>query len=185
MVVRAYFHYAKAARGGEKVLEKTNYYIHHLDKIFTTFPLARCLVIFRHPVDTYTSYLRRGIVEDKVWLKKTKEQFCDLWESNMSVIHKKRERICAVPYEDLTGNPQQTFKKICQYLEISFEPMALEESAPDIKRLPVDPYVYAPIVPKTKDWKDYLSQKDAYWIECRLKNLMSTFGYKSHTENIK
>jgi hypothetical protein len=52
-------------RASQRVLEKTPRHVEHIDKLFHCFPKAQMLYIHRHPVDVYSSYVRRGQIDPK------------------------------------------------------------------------------------------------------------------------
>src|SRR5690606_32037257 len=47
LVIRAYFHYARTARGVQRVLEKTPGHIQHVHRLLQSYPRARLLYIHR------------------------------------------------------------------------------------------------------------------------------------------
>src|SRR5829696_4963547 len=59
-VARSYLHHAQLARACRRILEKTPRHVEHMGRLFACFPRARLLYIHRHPVDVYSSYVRRG-----------------------------------------------------------------------------------------------------------------------------
>src|SRR4029453_13830088 len=48
------------ARPCGRTREKPPRHVEHVGKLFACFPQARLLYIHRHPVDVYSSYVRRG-----------------------------------------------------------------------------------------------------------------------------
>lgn len=77
ILIRMFFYYASQARGMKRTLEKAPANIYYLPEIKATFPRAKLLFIYRHPVDVFSSYKRRlkvsneiGIDQSQlVWLK--------------------------------------------------------------------------------------------------------------------
>ena len=178
--VRCYFYFARKARGGKRILEKTNYYIRSLPRLKATFPNGHFLLIHRHPVDTYTSYLRRGRVEDRPWLRKSPSDFCRLWRENLRAAADQADEIKAIAYHELTSEPEHVFRDVCAHIASPFEAESLREPNPDMNRLPVDPHLYAPITAKTKNWRDFMSEADAMTIEAELRDVMTHWGYKPY-----
>lgn len=191
-LVQSFFYYAKQARGVKRLLEKTPTHIFRLPEIKSTFPSAKLLFIYRHPVDVFSSYKRRIKVETKLgknqkevdWLKLTPNKFCDNYANYIGIAE--REYISnpsgfmMFKYEDFTSNPQDIFQRICEFIGEPYEGelLASEEQQNSWVQ---DPYLFKKITEKTKSWQDYISESDARFIEDRLNKVMSQLDYPRYT----
>jgi len=100
-------------------VEKTPYNERYVEQIFSWWPQARCIHIFRDPRDNYLSYHKKH----SDW---TAETFATSWRdsTHRGIENKRRygpDRYLFVRYEDLTQIPEQTLEEIRQYLGIGYD----------------------------------------------------------------
>ena len=114
--------------------DKNNFYIHHLNKIFTLFENARFLHIVRDGRDVACSY--REVDAEKSnspYAPKLNTEIPAIaleWTNNVMKVD---SFMCSVPkiqamtvkYEDFVKNPSDVTKMICDWLGIPFEPKML------------------------------------------------------------
>src|SRR5690606_34691850 len=127
LVARSYAFHARRARGVTRLLEKTPNHIHHIDEILQCFPRARLLYIYRHPVDVYSSFVRRGAVDPKAdWARMPVDVFCERYRSHLrrarEGARRHRDAILLIRYEDFTALPKTTLEVICGFLGIPYDP---------------------------------------------------------------
>jgi len=68
-IVREFFRVAKRARGKEKrIVEKTPSHLYCVNYMLKTFPKCKIICMIRHPIDVYTSYVKRYEKTEKNWL---------------------------------------------------------------------------------------------------------------------
>jgi hypothetical protein len=180
--LRSFVFHATRARGCRRLVEKTPTNARHLHKLTAAFPHARLLYVHRHPVDVYSSYCRRAAVDPSGgWAKLDVHTFAERWTSStaqvLSWIDSGRTNLLAVRYESFVDDPRATFLAVCAHLGEPFEATALEESRPDLARWPVDPQLWGPIVPWTKDWRDHISAGDAALVQRLTGPTMRRLGY--------
>lgn len=188
LVARSYLVHAQRARASRRVLEKTPRHIEHVNKLFRCFPKAQMLYIHRHPVDVYSSYVRRGQVDPKAdWARIGLEQFCDLYRRNalraLRAAARRPQAVRLVRYESFTAAPQRALRDICSFLDEPFEEALLKGFDVDAVRWAHwegSSLLYGQITESTKDWRDYLSPADARCIEDSLFPEMTGFGYQRH-----
>jgi hypothetical protein len=186
LVLRAYFFYAWRARGCHRLVEKTPTNTLHLPKLNRTFPRSRFIYIHRHPVDVFTSYRRRAAVDrDAGWADLELDEFCRIYAAGaqraLTWRQAGHDNLLLVAYEDLTSDPVRAFAEVCEFLGEPPAPAAVEEADPDPDRWQVDPHLWGEIVPRTKDWGDYLSSQDARVLQDRLADTMAALGYAPYT----
>lgn len=187
LVARSYAFHARRARGVTRLLEKTPNHIHHIDQILRYFPRARLLYIHRHPVDVYSSLVRRGAVDPKAdWARVPVEVFCDRYRDHLRLAREGSRRhpdsLHLIRYEDFTGSPEAALEEICRFLGICYEPQALTELADpggwahwDRSR-----HLYEGIKTHTKRWQDYCDAPTAARIQEKLEIEMNVLGYQPY-----
>jgi len=184
LALRAYFFHAWRARGCPRLLEKTPTNTAHLFRLAHTFPCARFLYIHRHPVDVFTSYRRRAVVDAWAgWAGLSLDEFCRRYESRTRGALEWRdghENLHLVRYEALTTESEQAFRAVCEFLNERFVEEALQERAPDPNRWPVDPHLWGGIVRQTKRWQDYLTAEEATELQHRLAGTMVALRYEPY-----
>jgi Sulfotransferase family len=185
-VARSYLVHAQRARASRRILEKTPRHVEHVHKLFRCFPKAKMLYIHRHPVDVYSSYVRRGQIDPKAdWARISLEQFCQLYRRNARrawrAVTQRPQAVRLVRYESFTANPQQELRDICSFLDEPFEAQMLRQFDADEVRWAHwegSSLLYGQIIQRTKDWRDYLSPADARRLEDSLFPQMIRFGYQ-------
>jgi len=192
-MVRSFFEIAKKARGVERLLEKTPLHLQRIPEIKYTYPDAKIIGIIRHPIDTFTSYRRRNEVELKsgasfeqvFWLNATPEQFCSGYAMDEGIIQRENKQsdrdFMYIRYEDLTTNPRETLQRIFSFLGEEYEEQCLVEDETDQMYWEIDPLLFNKIRTKTKNWRDYIEQDEAEYIESTLKTSIEQLGYKRYT----
>lgn len=186
LVARSYLHHAQRARASKRILEKTPRHVEHIGKLFRSFPKAKMLYIHRHPVDVYSSYVRRGQVDPKAdWARIPLEEFCDIYRRN--ALHAQRaaarrpKAVRLISYESFTSDPKRELRDICGFLGEPFEPAMLNNLDAERSRWAHwegSPGLYGHITQATKDWRDYISPAHARSIEDTLFLELTRFGYQ-------
>jgi hypothetical protein len=164
-------------------VEKTPANRNYIPAIFSRFPQAKLLVTMRDP---------RAIMASQIRLKKrvSTRRFSiyyviDHWRANASLANQIRNGEVpgfVVLYEKLVGELPVMMQKICDYLEIGFDPdVALSptkagrvwagNSAADVRFSAVSSE------PATR-WESELSEDEIGWIEWHCADLMPQFGYE-------
>jgi hypothetical protein len=188
LVARSYLVHAQRARGDRRILEKTPRHVEHVDKLLRCFPKARMLYIHRHPVDVYSSYVRRGQTDPKAeWARITLEEFCAVYRRNALraqwAAARRPAAVRLVSYESFTADPERELRAICDFLDEPFEGEVLRNF--DVGKVrwahwEGSSLLYGQITQSTKDWRDYLSAADARRLEDLLLPEMTRFGYRRH-----
>ena len=186
LMLRSFFYFAKKARGLERIVEKTPKTLLHSPNLRIAFPKCRLIYIYRHPIDVYTSYIKRSQFDvGKAWLKLTPFRFCKMYEHDMrsalTVKDRMKDSLLLITYEDFTQSPRREFRKVCSFLDVPFEEGAIVERNPDLTKWKANPHLFGEITAKTKNWKDYVSLPDARHIEDYLDPIMRSLGYQRYT----
>lgn len=186
-VVQAYYFFAHQARGCSRLIDKPNnaQFIEHIQ---LAFPRSRLIYIYRHPIDVYSSYRKRGQIEKTGWTQITPQVFCRLYAYSVNKVLKLSEQnsncIHLVRYEAFTHNPEEQFSLICRFLGEPFEAQATKEERPNLQKYHIDPHLFGDIVTRTKNWTDYIAEEEALLIENKLRDSMHRLGYQPYTEGV-
>jgi hypothetical protein len=188
LVLRSFYYFAGKAREPNRLVEKSPGNVSNSMKLMLAFPNSKLLYIYRHPIDVYTSYVKRSKIEAEAnWTKLTADEFCRIYRNNTRLALKYRRKIednfHLVRYENFTQKADIEFKKICRFLKMPFEKEAITETNPDLTKWPIDPYLFAEITPKTKKWQDYISFENAEYIETQLSEEMKVLSYERYTNH--
>ncbi|HZC27424.1 MAG TPA: sulfotransferase [Actinopolymorphaceae bacterium] len=186
LVVRSYFHHARTARGVTRILEKTPDHVRHVDRLLRCYPRARLLYIHRHPVDVYTSFLRRAEVDPGYsrWAEMSAEEFAARWETRTMLALDAAARLSGslllLAYEHFTTRPEAAVRQICEFVAEPYDPEIVVEHKPDLTRRKADPHIFGSITTKTKEWRDYISKEDADVLQNRLRPVMARLSYDAY-----
>lgn len=186
LVVRAYFHFAREARGVTRLLEKTPNHVRHADRLLSCYPRARLIYIYRHPVDVYTSYVRRAEVDPKAtkWASISLDAFAHKWRTNsllaLEAARRLPGRFLLLRYEDFTADPEAAGRRICDFVGEPFDPEIVVERKPNLEKRKQAPHLYGQITTTTKNWRDYVNPEEAELLQDRLAPMMKRLAYEPY-----
>lgn len=181
-VLEAFVRHAVAVRGCRRMLEKTPTHIERADWLLAALPTAKLLFIHRHPVDTYTSYLRRAAVDPQAtWADLSVEEFAEIYRRQgriaQRLVAEVPERFRAVSYERFTSDPAAVVAEVCEFLGEDFVPEIVDEPNPDLSRARFDPHLYGKITTRTKDNSDYVDEATARKVMELAADVAAGWGY--------
>jgi hypothetical protein len=118
--------YGKASPDGTRYfLDKTPRYHLISEEIVATFPEAKFVVLWRNPLAVVASIIETW--SGGRWnLYRFKVDLFDGIENLVRTRELHGDRIHAVRYEDLVTNPTETWEGVFRYLDLTFEPSAIE-----------------------------------------------------------
>ena len=163
-------------------VEKTPANRNYIPKIFARFPQAKLLVTMRDPRAIMASQIA---LKQKVATRKFSIYYViDHWRAVASLANRVRQGEVpglVVPYEELVREPFAMTKKICEYLEITFDPdvslhptkagrLWAGNSASGVRFSEISSE------PATR-WEHEISEDEIGWIEWHCGALMPQFGY--------
>ena len=195
LVIRVFLYYAQQARGMKRILEKTPRHIFRLPELKETFPKAKLLFMYRHPIDVYSSYQRRlkasidfNIPRSQIkWLKLSPQNFCRKYSSYMNIALQEQtvnpSQFMLIKYEDFTSKPQIILNNVLSFLGESYEENALPGNKVEKTFRQIDTNLYGGIKTKTKSWQDFTEESDAKFIEVRLSELMVKLDFPRYLNN--
>ncbi len=189
-LVRLFFYFAQLARGSKRVLEKTPDHAFTLEEIWATFPRAKVVFVYRHPVDVYSSYRKyllrylKSLAKPYEWWGWTTVSpivFARDYErrliAGIKATKQHTDHLTMVRYEDLVSDPPATLRGLCQAIDEPFEPALLKADGQATNLV-----ARKQIVTQTKSWSDYLREDEARAIENRLTWLMGHLSQKRYTD---
>lgn len=184
LVARSYLFHAQKARGCVRILEKTPNHVEHIPRLLSCFPKAKLLYVHRHPVDVYSSYIRRGMVDAKAdWARISVDEFCGLYRRRtrkaLDALRRRPDAIRLIRYGDLTADPETQLAAICEFVDARFEPRTLDQldDPQQYAHWERSRHLYEGIKTHTKDWREYLNSADAHRIQEQLAPEMQILGH--------
>lgn len=122
-----YLAYGVKRERAKLLVDKNNYYIHHLDWLKQMWPNAMFIHLVRDGRDVACSY--RGVHKLKTTsnfkpqLPQCIEEIAEEWTQNNHRIESEISNFAyhLIRYEDLVQMPEQSLKKVCHFLGLSFE----------------------------------------------------------------
>ena len=164
-------------------VEKTPANRNYVPQIFARFPQAKLLVTMRDP---------RALLAAQIALERARKtrKFSAYyvvahWQTAAQLARKARDRQIGglvVGYEDLALDPSLSMQKVCDYLEIKFDPEIvlnptkvgrswMGNSAAGVRFSEIS------TTPVTR-WKNELTEEEIGWVEWHCRDLMPEFGYE-------
>jgi hypothetical protein len=164
-------------------IEKTPANRNYVPQILARFPQAKLLVTMRDP---------RALLAAQIALERTRKtrKFSAYyvvahWQAAAKLAKKVRDRQIGglvVGYEDLALDPSLSMQKVCNYLEITFDPEIvlnptkvgrswMGNSAAGVRFSEIS------AAPVTR-WKNELTEEEVGWVEWHCRDLMPEFGYE-------
>jgi Sulfotransferase family len=186
LLLRSYFFHATMARGCGRLVEKTPTNTSNLPRLERSFPEARFLYVYRHPVDVFSSYRRRAHDDPQAaWAAElTPELFSTSYAASVERVLRwidRRPSLRMVRYETFTSHPEQELRSICDFLGEAFDPEMTMEREPHPGRWRGDPLLWGEIVPVTKDWHDHMDVVEADAIQANLAGVMERLDYPPYS----
>ncbi len=110
-------------RWGEKSLHTE----HYIDLVFSLFPEAKVIHMSRDPRDRYAS-VRKRFGKDNPRIAAATASWLNSMKAAVKNQKKYPERYLFVRYEDLAANPDETLRRICQFIGEDYAPEMLTMS---------------------------------------------------------
>ncbi|HUA37363.1 MAG TPA: sulfotransferase [Candidatus Sulfopaludibacter sp.] len=129
--------YRVFSEGKDKPLfgEKSPFYCAHLLRLARRYPGCRFILLWRDPVDIYRSVIRAGRKE-RFFRRRGILNRLIFYREQMIRQAVRLERVgvplCHVTYADLTGDTEETCRRICRFLGIEFDAKMLDLASADL-----------------------------------------------------
>jgi hypothetical protein len=169
-----------------RLVEKTPSHVKYLDHIVDIFPNAKILLSVRHPIEVFSSYRRRLRAENELgndpdWLNISVGTFINQYRDDIETGLKGKsdypDHVKVIRYEDFVSTPDQSFSEICSFAGVPYERAPLDGKCEALATWKPDPHLARPITKSTKNWQDYMSEKEARRIEQALPDILDALGY--------
>ena len=183
-VAAVYETYA-ARQGKARWGDKTPMYMQHLGLLERLFPEATYLHLIRDGRDTALSFLAmpEGIVT-RTWAHpRTATDFACQWRSEVLAARSLGRRVGPghyeeVRYEQLVAEPERELRRICDFVDIGFEPQMLDYAGRvDVSAKPHQQSLAKPPTTGLRDWRAQMSPADVAAFEAVAGDLLRELGY--------
>lgn len=129
--------YRVFSEGKDKPLfgEKSPFYCAHLRRLVRRYPGCRFILLWRDPIEIYRSVVRAGRKE-RFFRRRGILSRLIFYREQMIQQTARLERagvpLCHVTYADLTGDTEETCRRICRFLGIEFDEKMLDLASADL-----------------------------------------------------
>jgi hypothetical protein len=117
----------------ERVGDKNNFYMGHLEKLVEVFPESQLIAIVRDGRDVACSYRRLAGLASRSPYKPRLPidigQIAHEWQRNVTAIMALPKHVIKVRYEDLVSRPIGTLSRVCAGLGLDYHPYMLAYAA--------------------------------------------------------
>ena len=123
-VLRAFFGLYAESQGKTRVGDKTPGYVKQMGIIQRTVPEARFIHLIRDGRDVALSRESRMSAEEL-----TVERHAKIWKRRISRARRQQSRLkhyIELRYEDLIADPETALRKVCDFIELPYDPAMLE-----------------------------------------------------------
>jgi len=157
--------------------DKTPRNVGDLQSIEQFFPGAQIVYIYRDPRDVVTSLSKESFdhaSDDPLTCAQVVRYYWRVYESEKSKIDP--QRLYEIRYESLVEQPEQTLRKLCDFLELDFTRDLLQDGDPKLRR--------------RLGWRDYKGweaiepqpsserKTGSKWVEALLADRINQLGYE-------
>jgi hypothetical protein len=195
-VKKVYLFYANKSKPSAIIWgDKNPTNIYNVPKLLKLFPKAKFIHIIRDIRAIYNSLNRKeirdnwGIKEDMITFSSNR------WAQSFKIVsdYFGDENFYTVYYEDLVRHPVEVTGKICDFIQVPFDPVMLDFYKNNQLQELVPPnrkewhqLTFEPVTGKRIDaWKKQLTKKQIMSVELENYELMCKFGYRCMTPLIK
>lgn len=156
-ILDAVFRYLAAKRGKQRWGEKTPQHIQHLNRLHGIFPAAKFVHIIRDGRDCAASFHRRWRRTPELTVYRWKQVVKAGREQGASL----GDQYLEIRYEDLTTNPEQWMRQVCQFLDLPFHENVLSSRRPQSGSNDPD----GKIEPNNEKWRQYFNKDQLISLE--------------------
>jgi hypothetical protein len=182
--IRAIYRSYAGARGKARYGDKTPSYMQELDLLERIFPDAQYVHLVRDGRDAALSFLAmRRRPRFNLARPRGLATFASQWrlevEGARRLGRRIPERYHQLRYEDLVREPQAELERVCEFLELEFEPAMLAyHEGVDPSTLQDHPLLAEPPTAGTRRWQEQMSPADAQLVEAVAGSTLSELGYE-------
>jgi hypothetical protein len=178
-VIEAILSHLAEAAGKSIWVEKTPHHCLYARRFATQFPNARLLHLVRDGRGACCSMVRRG------WYDGQMDRVARYWEASVGHVGETLaaypERSMEIRFEDLLRSPGDVLQRICEWLDVRFEPCMLryqDQIEQHLGMTELHEKLLEPLDPaKITNWRRELSFKDLLVFDSLAGDLNSQNGY--------
>lgn len=176
-VIDGVFSYFATMNGpGVRWVEKTPMNVLHIAKIAEVFPEAKFIHMIRDGRDCAASFHRRWHYNPQWTLFRWKKAV----HNGRSQGRKLPDRYIEIRYEDLTTSPEKWMKKVCEFINVPFDPIVLQPRQRHLERSNTRDENEPPqIVPNSKKWREYFNDKQLLKLDKIAGKPLADLGYET------
>ena len=190
-VYAGFMAYETKLNGKNIACEKTPQNIFYIDEIQKHFPGAKTIVMFRDPRAVLLSQKRKWMRKDlgmtgmpdsevrRLRMNYHPFTISRLWNSSFDAAkrHKGNPDVVEVRFEDLTGDPEGTMRRICTAVGIPFEPAMLQVPHAGSSSAMDDPTKKGIRTDRGNSWKKGLDDTEIAICQSTCGTRMAQLGY--------
>ena len=125
---------AKRKAGASRFIDKTPRYVMILDDLRRWFPRARYVFLVRNPLSVLSSVVNTQIQHDISTLEAFSKELLIGPGAILDAVDAMGDDAVVVSYEDFVTNPENELERICNRIDLEFDPAMLDYSKnPEIK----------------------------------------------------
>ncbi len=172
-----------AEHGKTRWGQKTPRLIRFGDLLKTNYPKAKFIIVLRDPRATVNSLMKSNVHSANV-LFASKRWAADVREG-LALKQTYPDDVLEIRYEDLVTEPEQNLKRVCDFLDIAYDPAMLDYHESGVKEYSsYYDQIHArlaqpPQASRIDAWRDELKPEDIAIIEAICGDLMEQVGYQS------
>ncbi len=169
-IVDKIFRYFASTEGKIRWCEKTPMHALHIHTLASVFPDARFLHIIRDGRDCAASFHRRWGYKPERTIFRWKNVVREARRQGASL----GGRYFEIRYEELTRAPEPAMRRICTFLDVSFDDMMLRPSRSGSRDVHSESKV---IVPNYGKWRIYFHERQMYRLEKIAGQMLAELNY--------
>ena len=110
------------SEGKSYFLDKTPRYYNIIPDLHRTFPQAKFIILYRNPLACLSSILNTWVKENLFFLYYYKRDLLNAPILLVEGVKQIKRDVLVIRYEDIVAEPDNKIKRICEYLNIEYEP---------------------------------------------------------------
>lgn len=169
--------YFAEKEGKRVILEKTPKHVFSYNRVQKLAPNNKYIAITRNPLDTIASLYKR--FHD---LELSTERW--IFDNTELINIRDKANVTVIQYEQLTRNPEETFKSILSFIDLDYHESVLEKKSSIYSKTSQEGnmklrqhQVEQPIKPNEGGWRKILNDRQYEYVQKRVKNIASQLSY--------
>jgi len=174
-VLDGVFGYFAGKEGKPRWCEKTPQHIQHMPLLADMFPGAKFIHVVRDGRDCAASFNRRWLRSPALTMFRWKKVTI---KGRLSAKQLDEDAYMEVRYEDLTTEPEQWLRKVCEFIDLPYDVSVTQSSRPYLKKSAAKEEASG-LVPNSGNWKNHFSAGQIQQLEEIGGAALTAFGYQA------